>query len=184
MHAPFIIGEQLYLRAVDYEDIDAFVTWLNDPEVNRYLERQLPLNAIREREWVENQYKSLDSVSFAIALKEDDRLIGVGGLTDIEQVHRKAMFGIFIGDKASWNKGYGTEAVRLIVGYGFDTLNLERISLRAFDLNKRAIRVYEKAGFTKEGVLRRDHFSEGAYHDTWIMGILREEWAFERRRGR
>ena len=62
-----------------------------------------------------------------------------------------------------------------MVRYGFDTLNLERISLRVFDYNTRAIRAYEKVGFRKEGVLRRDHFSEGAYHDTVIMGILREE---------
>ena len=175
MHAPFLTGERVFLRAVTYDDVDRFVAWLNDQEVNRYLERQFPLNAIREREWVESQYKSRDAVSLALVLKEEDRPIGVVGLDDIDPIHRNAEFGIFIGDKASWDKGYGTEAARLMVRYGFDTLNLERISLRVFDYNTRAIRAYEKVGFRKEGVLRRDHFSEGAYHDTVIMGILREE---------
>jgi len=87
-----------------------------------------------------------------------------------------AEFGIVIGDKTFWNNGYGTDTVRTVVGLGFGELNLDRIFLRVFDTNPRAIRCYEKAGFVQEGRLRRDNFHNGKYRDTLMMSILRDEW--------
>ena len=81
-----------------------------------------------------------------------------------------------IGDKDEWSKGYGTEAARLIIGYGFNTLNLHRIYLRVFAYNKRGQRAYEKLGFVKEGVAREDHFFDGQYYDATTMSILENEW--------
>ena len=176
MQNPFLIGDNVYLRAIEMEDAPRFVEWLNDPEVRCYLARNFPpLNLGREREWIENLYKDQNSVTFAMVLKESDKLIGSTGL-DVDWRNRHAAFGIAIGDKTEWSKGYGTEATKLVVRYGFDTLNLNRIFLTVFDHNPRAMRVYEKAGFVKEGVLRQDRYVNGAYRDAIVMGILREEW--------
>jgi RimJ/RimL family protein N-acetyltransferase len=81
-----------------------------------------------------------------------------------------------IGEKSFWNLGYGTEAVRLLVAHGFQSLNLNRIALHVFQDNPRAIRAYEKAGFTHEGRQRQGEFHQGKYVDVLLMSILRSEW--------
>ncbi|MFQ6078162.1 MAG: GNAT family N-acetyltransferase [Thermodesulfobacteriota bacterium] len=176
MQNPFIIGEKIYLRPIEMADADAFISWLNDAEVRQFLSRSFPINAIREKEFVEGLYKDQTKVVLAIVIKESDQLIGVTGLHAIDSVNRKAIFGIFVGDKKNWSKGYGTEATKLMVSHGFEALNLNRISLTVFDHNPRGIRAYEKAGFVKEGVLRQDRYVNGKYHNTIVMGILKEEW--------
>ena len=81
-----------------------------------------------------------------------------------------------IGDKNYWSQGYGTDAVRTLVNLGFGQINLDKVFLRVFEFNTRAIRCYEKVGFVVEGRLRRQHYHEGRYYAEWIMGLLREEW--------
>ena len=92
------------------------------------------------------------------------------------EADRHSGFGIVIGDKESWDKGYGTEATTLLVRYAFETLNLNRVWLHVFEENARAVRAYEKAGFRREGLLRQDHYRDGRYHNTIVMGLLRDEW--------
>ena len=94
----------------------------------------------------------------------------------IEEKRPDASFGISIGEKAEWSKGYGTDALRAICDFGFGQLRLERIELDVYEPNLRAQRSYQKAGFVKEGVLRRAHFSDGRFHDVLRMSLLREEW--------
>jgi RimJ/RimL family protein N-acetyltransferase len=81
-----------------------------------------------------------------------------------------------IGEKSYWNQGYGTEAMRLMINYGFHTLNLHRIWLRVFEQNKRGIRAYEKAGFVHEGKYRQAEYQHGKYQDVLLMSILNDEW--------
>lgn len=176
MKNPFIIGKKTYLRPIDADDIDQFVTWLNDEEVRQYLSIATPFNNIREREWVDNLYKDNSNIILGIVVKESNKHIGNIGLHKISTINRHAELGIFIGDKDSWSKGYGTEAIKLIVDYGFNQLNLHRIYLEVLDFNKRAERSYEKAGFNKEGTNREHIFKNGKYCDLHIMSILRTEW--------
>ncbi len=176
MKYPFIIGKRVYLRPLEIDDADNFVTWLNDEEVNKYLIRTMPLNKIREREFLEGLYKDNKEVILGIALKANDELIGVIGLHKISLAFHNAEMGIIIGDKSRWSKGYGTEAVGLIVKYGFDQLNLHRIYLTVLDFNLRAIRVYEKSGFKMEGTFREHVYRHGKYCDVLLMGILKDEW--------
>ncbi len=176
MQNPFIVGDKIYLRPLEMEDIDSFTLWLNDEEVRQYLMRTSPLNKVREKEWVENLYKDDREMVLGIVLKENDQLIGNIALHRISIPYRHAVLGIFIGDKSRWSKGYGTEALRLMVGHGFDQLNLHRIFLTVLGFNARAIHTYEKVGFKREGTFRDHIYRNGKYHDVHYMGILEDEW--------
>jgi RimJ/RimL family protein N-acetyltransferase len=81
-----------------------------------------------------------------------------------------------IGEKSCWDKGYGTETMRLLLEHGFNTLNLHRIWLQVFAKNKRGIRAYEKAGFQFEGTFRDADYQHGQYQDVHFMSVINDEW--------
>jgi RimJ/RimL family protein N-acetyltransferase len=113
---------------------------------------------------------------FVICLLEDGRPIGTAGLHGIDLGSGCAEFGIAIGEKDEWGKGYGTDTLRAICDFGFGELRLERIGLLVYAGNERGRRAYEKAGFTLEGTYRRAHFSRGRHEDVHVMSLLRDEW--------
>lgn len=176
MKNPFLIGERLYLRPLEESDIPTCLRWINDPEVTRTLATYRPWNELREREWFQGNYKDDREIVLAITLKENDKHLGNIGLHAIQWKDRQAELGIMIGEREEWDKGYGAEAIGLMLEYGFERLGLHRIYLRVYGHNPRAQRCYEKAGFRREGVMRESVFSEGRYWDTLFMGILDREW--------
>ena len=118
-----------------------------------------------------------DQFEFSIRTLQDDLLIGDVGLDGVLWNHGDAFVGIGIGDREYWGKGYGTDAMRLILRYAFCELNLQRVSLNVFEYNPRAIRSYEKLGFIHEGRVARCAQARWTAGTTWyIMGILRDEW--------
>jgi len=178
-----IYSERIRLRRNERSDISKFVEWLNDPEVRRHLSMNLPISQANEEQWFENMLKLPASEQpFGIEIREDVpgvdtwRLIGNCSFMDINWTVRSAEAGIFIGDKTCWNKGYGTEVMRLLLRYGFETLNLNRIYLRVDEDNKGGVRAYEKAGFVHEGRFRQGTFRDGKYGDVLIMSVLHSEW--------
>jgi RimJ/RimL family protein N-acetyltransferase len=180
-----IVGNCVRFRAVERGDLPAFVKWLNDPEVQQGIMIHHPFSQAEEENWYEGMIKNpIDEHVMGIEAREHDtedgeerwKLIGSLAFNQIEWRNRAAEFGIMIGDKDYWNRGYGTEAVRLLVNHGFSTLNLNRIFLRVFENNPRAIRAYEKAGFVHEGRLRQAEFRDGKYIDVLIMSILKDEF--------
>jgi RimJ/RimL family protein N-acetyltransferase len=175
---PFLLGTNLYLRPLDQSDAPSFVTWLNDPEVSRFLLVYRPMTLVAEEQFISKLGQG-DDIVLGIVLRDGDRLIGGTGLHQIDQRCRRACFGIVIGDKAAWGRGFGSEATRLLVGYAFETLNLNRIWLNVYEYNERGVRAYEKVGFRREGVLRQDTFRDGRYWDTIAMAVLREDWRKE-----
>lgn len=172
----FYLGERIYFRPIELEDEPLLRRWINDPRIWRYTLHRPPINAGREREWIESLGKSRTEYVFGIVAKDGDRLIGCTGLREVDPIARSATFGIVIGDVAFQNRGYGTEATRLALRYGFQELNLNRIQLAVFSDNWRAIRVYQKVGFVHEGCLRQAQFRNGTYQDEYRFAILREEW--------
>lgn len=174
-----IIGERIRLRAINREDLPRFVTWLNDPEVRQGLTHFQPFSMEDEEDWYEGMRKrplEEHPLVIEIPVGEEWQPIGNCALFGFDWRVRQAEFGIFIGAKEHWDKGYGTEALKLFLKYGFETLNLNRISLRVYENNPRAIRSYEKAGLIPEGRLRQGHFQDGEYIDVILMSILRSEW--------
>ena len=176
MNVRYYEGERIYLRPIELEDEPALRLWRNDPEVWATLKNVRPMNALREKEWIEKLYKDTADVALAICLKDGHRLIGACGLHQLRPVDRCAQFGILIGDREYQNQGYGTEATRLMLRFGFEELNLNRVGLSAFADNRRGIRAYEKAGFVREGCVRQALYRGGAYHDEVFYGLLRAEW--------
>ncbi len=175
-----IYGDKVRLRAIERDDIPRFVHWLNDPEVTAGLTINLPMSSWDETHWFENlANQAAEERPLALDVHIPDNSwthIGNVGLHQIEWTNRCAIFGIFIGDKTFWNNGYGSEATLLTLKHGFETLNLNRIYLHVFETNPRAIYVYEKIGFIREGKLRQATFRNGLYIDTLIMSMLRSEW--------
>jgi RimJ/RimL family protein N-acetyltransferase len=174
-----IYGERVRLRHVEREDLPQFVEWLNDPEVSLGLSIRIPLSMDEEENWYAQVLKSPNEERpLCIEAKHEDgwKLIGNSGFFVVDWRNRNAEFGIFIGERADWNQGYGTEVVKLILEHGFSTLNLHRIFLRVFADNQRAIRLYEKTGFVHEGRQRQAEFHGGQYHDILFMSMLRSEW--------
>jgi RimJ/RimL family protein N-acetyltransferase len=176
MKNPYLIGSQIYLRAVEMSDGPTIVPWINSPAVSRTILHRRPLNLRAEEEFLERISKSENDLVLGIALKADDQLIGATAFHQIDLRNRHACFGLTIGIPEAWGKGYGTEATRLMVDHAFETMNLNRVWLQVFEYNVRAFRIYEKIGFKKEGVLRQENYREGRYWDTFVMAILRQEW--------
>ena len=174
-----IYGERIRLRAIEREDLPTFVEWLNDPEVIAGLVIYVPMSLEDESKWFEglsNRPAEERPLCIEVKTEEGWRKIGNAGLHNIEWTHRAAEMGIVIGEKAYWNQGYGAEAMTLLLEYGFETLNLNRMFLRVYENNPRAIRAYEKAGFVHEGRMRQDHYADGRYYDVLLMSVLRSEW--------
>lgn len=178
MKTPFFIGEYVYLRPIEREDTALIQQYVNDPEVRATLQMYQPKSEIAELDFIEGMCagKSATDIVLGIALKENDRLIGTTGFHQIDWKNRRACFGINIGAKDCWSKGYGTESTRLMVKYAFEELAMNRVWLNVYDFNPRAIRAYEKAGFRREGLLRQDIFKAGKFWDVWVMGILRADY--------
>jgi RimJ/RimL family protein N-acetyltransferase len=170
------VGERIYFRPIELDDEPLLRTWINDPHTWSTLGHRPPVNACREREWIESLGKRTTDYHFGIVVKEGNRLIGTTGLHRVSPIDRSATFGIMIGDREYRNKGYGSEATKLAVRYGFEELNLNRIALSVFDHNPAAIRAYRKAGFLEEGCLRQAFYRHGRFHDEYRLAILRQEW--------
>jgi RimJ/RimL family protein N-acetyltransferase len=180
---PYLVGEKVYLRPLEREDAPLFVSWFNDHEVTRTLQMDRPVNLAFEEEFIAKLYQTEQKLVLGIAVTTDDRLIGSTGLHPIDFKNRHGGFGIAIGEKGAWGKGYGTEATHLLVAHAFATLNLNRVYLHVHEDNVRGRRAYAKVGFQVEGLLRQERYREGCFHDTLVMSILRQEWEAQRRAG-
>jgi RimJ/RimL family protein N-acetyltransferase len=173
-------GKLVRLRAYEKSDLDAVMKWVNDEEVTDLLGGEMlvyPVSSLAEAKFIEAAADSSDKQkTFVIETLADPRYIGSVSFNVINWLNRSAGLGIVIGDKSLWGKGYGTDAMRVMLRLGFDKMNLHRLWLQVHDYNPRAIASYEKCGFKREGVLRADHFARGKYHDTIVMGILESEY--------
>jgi RimJ/RimL family protein N-acetyltransferase len=172
-------GERVNLGPIKREYIECFLKWFNDPELTQYLTSYRPMTRMAEEEWIENLKNRGDTINFSIVIPNEDgseKLIGNCGIHEINWKNRFGEIGIAIGEKEYQNKGYGTEAIELLLEYGFETVNLNRLELCTYAFNVRALKSYKKVGFIEEGRKRQHVWVNGKYHDEIIMGILAEEW--------
>jgi diamine N-acetyltransferase len=174
-----MISKRVRLRAVEREDLPRFHRWLNDEEVTAGLMIALPLSLVDEDNWFDSMIKGpAEEHTLVIEVRQGEVWVPVGncGVHDVDSRVRSAEVGIFIGEKAFWNQGIGTQVMRMLLKHGFETLNLNRIFLRVYENNTRAIRSYERAGFIHEGRMRQAMYKHGSFIDVLLMSVLRQEW--------
>ncbi len=165
--------ERLVLRLMEVEDEDVIVSWRNKKEIiDGFFSHKGP-TLTEHREWYQRYLKGGSRLEFVIRIKESGKRIGTIGLNNLDFLNQKAEYGILIGEDEAKGKGYGEEASIALLKYAFEELNLHRIYLRVFTVNSAAIRLYEKLGFEKEGILRQDAFKNGRYQDVLMMAIMR-----------
>ena len=174
------IGEKIRLREYRSDDIEIAQKFINDVEIKQMLHPGIPyLYTYKdEQKWFETISATNDVYSFAIETLEGEEYIGGCGVNNVDWKNSVVEVGIFIGKKNLLGKGYGTDAMKVLVRFIFEQMNINKIKLKVFSFNERAIRSYEKCGFKKEGILRQEIFRNGKYHDDVVMGMLRDEHIF------
>jgi len=173
----YAAGEKVFLTGMTEPDLEALGRWWDDPRVTAHLEMgSRPTRAKELNAFWKTASEADDAVVFAIREVETERLVGTCGLYLISWQARRAQFNILIGESDVWDRGYGGEAARLTLAYAFRTLNLNSVNLGVNADNARAMRSYEKVGFTKEGVRRQFIYRDGAFHDMAVYTILRTEF--------
>ena len=174
-------GELVRLGALDADELSkAFTRWGRDSEYSRLLSSNAPRLQSQKavQKWLEHEIEeqTVNQYWFSIRALADDKLLGDIDLFVYNWIGRDAFVGLGIGEREFWGKGYGTDVMRVILRYAFTEVNLNRVTLNVFEYNPRAIRSYEKAGFSHEGRERKFLNKEGKRWDMLFMGILREEW--------
>ncbi len=161
------------LAPFERTDLPKVLSWINDPELCRAVDRVLPVTSLEHQSWYESLVKRNDAVAFAIGY--DDETIGLCGLNGIHPRCRHADLWIYIGDAHYRGRALGRRAVYLLCRFGFEQLNLHRICLSVVDGNEMAIRSYLTCGFREEGRAREHTYIDGAYRDIVCMGLLCHE---------
>lgn len=176
MQNPFLISDNIYLRAAETGDAKMIALSENHPEPRQTLYYALPTSIEHHQAKLEERNLDSNQIIFTIVEKESDHPIGMTALFRIDWVSRAAIFYIAIAEKENWSKKYGSETTKLVRDYAFETLNLNRIQLHVSTENDRAVKAYKKAGFQIEGTLRQAMYHEQCYSDFYVMSILREDW--------
>lgn len=166
-------SENIYLDGLLINDSELLFKWINNRDLVLWNNNYSPIHEPNHIEWFDAIRKNEDVRIFAIRQKNDKKLIGTCQLFAINFINKSAELQIRIGDITEQGKGFGTEATRLLVSFGFNDLNLHRIYLHVFEHNERAIKTYYKIGFKKEGVLREAAFIDGKYFNVVAMSILK-----------
>lgn len=172
-----IENDIIYLRKMEYADTDNIVKWRNSDYVREHFIYQALFTKESHENWIRTMVETGKVDQLIICIKSDGEDVPVGSvyIRDIDKVHNKAEYGIFIGEESARGRGIGSMAASLMIEYCFKQLKLHRLFLRVFADNAGAIRSYEKAGFIKEAYLKDDVKIQGEYRDIVLMGIINPE---------
>ncbi|MEW5691874.1 MAG: GNAT family protein [Candidatus Hydrogenedentota bacterium] len=174
----YIEGKRIYLRNVTLSDVtDRYCSWMNDEQVVQYLESRFSKYTKKDLIlYVKKIAANPDILFLAIIVKKGNLHIGNVKLGPINRMHFFADMGIMIGDKRHWGKGYATETIKLIVNYAFKKLNLHKITAGIYDVNVGSEKVFLKAGFRKEGVLKKHYLYKNKFIDGTLWGIINKNF--------
>ena len=173
----FIQGKQINLSVKSIEHSKIYHKWVNNPIVRKYLSVEIPLSLEEiKKEWFPD-YKDDKNIWFEIWHKEDQIPIGMVGLFRTNYIYRTAEIGIFIGETSYWGKGFGTEAVSMILDYAFNTLNFRKITVGVNETNIQSVKIFKKIGFVEEGHLKDMEFINGEYTALKWFGMLKKDKA-------
>ncbi|WP_195262580.1 GNAT family protein [Clostridium sp. 1001275B_160808_H3] len=173
-------GKLVRLRAYKEEDIERAVEFINDEEVKKFLDSNIPfpMTKWQEEEWVRSRKANSNfTYDFAIEDLETGKYIGGCSINECDVKNRTCVIGIMIGDKEYWSKGYGSDSLKVLTKFIFEEVNMNKIKLKVFSFNTRAIACYKKVGFKEEGILKKEVYRNGKYHDEILMAIFKDEFA-------
>jgi ribosomal-protein-alanine N-acetyltransferase len=175
---PFLSGNKLFLRVINEKDLEGrYFDWLNDCEVTKYLETGFfPNSSENMLKYFNDVGRNVNNVLLAIIDAKTNKHIGNIRLGPINWIHRNAFLGIIVGEKEFWGKGYATESIKLMVEYGFDRLNLHKISAGVNNYNTASLKAFERVGFEEEGRRKEELFVDGRYCDSIILGLTFERF--------
>ncbi len=171
-----IEGKYVDLRQVEEPDLPKLRDWANSPYIRAYTREYRPLNILNQKKWLEYLFTDQSNIMFAIEKKEDKEIIGCCGLTYINWKEGHGEVSIYIGDQNWQEKGYATDALQLLLKYGFCELRLHRIYAIIFGYNEASIKFFEKNRFKLEGRHREARFWDGKFHDELVYGMLEDEY--------
>jgi hypothetical protein len=174
MGGAMIRGEKVRFRAIERGDLPQLRDWRNHPEIRRRTREFRLLSMENQERWFAHLHEDKSTIMFAV-LDEQAKLIGVVGLTYIDWKNRRSEVSIYVGEEGAQGRGYGLDALRTLVRYGFHTANLHKLYAEIFSFNEASVRLFEKAGFKRDGTKREDQYVDGRYWDTYVYSILATE---------
>ncbi len=171
-------NKNLYLTKIEKNDFKYIYEWFSDMEFLKFYDYLPPVPQSKEEVDKTFAYyeKNEESEVFAIKLSDSGQIIGIAGFDDIVKENKVATLFIGIGNSNSRGRGYGREALHLLLDHGFNKSGFYRIQLKVLEFNHRAIALYEKAGFKKEGTFREFVLRDGKRYDLYLYGLLKREW--------
>ena len=177
----FLKGKQVSLVPVNMEHLDLYIKWMNNPDVRKYARNVLPITIEEMKKYFKAMEQGIKTeIHFEIVHNENHKPVGDCSFFRINWVDGVAHIGLSIGEKEYWGQGNATEAIGLMINYGFAELNLHKIYAFIFAPNKASYRTVEKNGFTREAILKKDIHIDGVYEDTYYYSILKEDWLKQR----
>lgn len=177
-----IVGEKVYLRAMELEDMELYRSMVNDEDISKMVVGwSFPVSKKEQIDWY-NRVVSDSNKRFTICLKENDQPVGMVTLTNIDLVNRSAFHGIKLHSSCPKGKGIGTDAVMTLMNYAFNKLNLNRLDGEWIVYNTASKKMYEKCGWREEGIKKKAVYRDGEYHDLAICGILKEDFIEAKKR--
>ncbi|EOR27639.1 acetyltransferase, ribosomal protein N-acetylase [Clostridium sartagoforme AAU1] len=171
-------GQLVKLRAYKEEDIEKATVYINDEEVKKLMDSAIPfpMTKWQEEEWVRSRKANTDfTYDFAIEDLKTGKYIGGCSINECDVKNRTCVVGIMIGDKEYWGKGYGSDALKVLIKFIFEEVNMNKIKLNVFSFNNRAIACYKKVGFKEEGILKKEIYRNGRYYDEIIMAMFKDD---------
>lgn len=169
-------NSEIVLRPITKNDTDLILKWRNNDQVKKFFIFQNDLTIKQHKKWLKEHIKEKKAYQFIIEVKEKKTPIGSVYIRDVDLKNLKAEFGIFIGNNDYRGCGLGTVATKSILDFAFNELNLNKVYLRVFSDNKKAINVYRKVGFLQEGLFKKEVKINNVFHDIVFMGILKENY--------
>ncbi len=183
MDRPFLVGEKIYLRPFDMDDIQGdYIQWINDHEITRFLDSPFPRTKEDLENYVRGILKDPHYVFFAVIEQKTNKHVGNAKIGPIDWIHRRTNFGRML-SRECWGKGYGSEVIKLMIQYSFEQLNLNRIIEHNVIDNLAAIKSNEKAGLDVEGTIKEYVYAHGKYCDVVIVGLTRSRYEEKKRQG-
>ena len=172
MYGPILKSKKIILKPPKISEAKQYLKWLKDPDVSQYIGSFVDLTLEQEKEYLK-KIKTDDSKIFWSIYTKSGKHIGSTDLHDLVMPHKRTSWGIMIGDKNEWDKGYGSDALKTILSYAFKQLKLNRFELEVFHKNKRGIKCYQKCGFKKEGIRKKYFIKNNQIYDSIMMSIIK-----------